>query len=608
MKMTEGDTEAAMKITKDITYIGVNDHVTDLFEGQYKVPGGMSYNSYIITDEKTAVIDTVDIGFTHQWLDNLQTALCGRKPDYLIVQHMEPDHSANIANFLSAYPDTTVVANTKTFAMMESFFDKLDLDGKKLEVSDGGTLSLGSHELTFIFAPMVHWPEVMVTYDSKDKVLFSADGFGKFGALDTEEDWADEARRYYIGIVGKYGAQVQSLLKKAAALDIEIICPLHGPVLKENLGYYLGLYNTWSSYSVESEGVVIAYTSVYGNTKKAVTQLTQKLKEKGCPKVAVYDLARCDMSEAVASAFRYGKLVLATTTYNAGIFPFMRDFIEHLTERGFRSRTVGLVENGSWAPLAAKVMKEMLSQSKDITWLDTTVKIKSAVKKDTLDQIEAMASELCRDYIAQSSDMANKNDLTALFKIGYGLYVVTSNDGKKDNGLIVNTVTQVTNTPNRVAVTINKENYSHHIIKQTGKMNVCCLSVEAPFSVFQSFGFRSGRNVDKFEGCEVLRSDNGLVFLPKYINAFMSLEVEQYVDLDTHGMFICNITEARVISSKETMTYTYYQDNVKPKPDTGNKKGFVCKVCGYVYEGDELPEDFVCPLCKHGAADFEPIK
>ncbi len=596
-----------MKITNDITYIGVNDHTTDLFEGQYRVPNGISYNSYIISDRKIAVLDTVDIGFTHEWLDNLQNALNGRQPDYLIIQHMEPDHSANIVNFLNVYPDTAVVANAKTFAMMEGFFDNLQLEGRRIEVEDGGTLSLGSHELTFVFAPMVHWPEVMVTYDSKDKVLFSADGFGKFGALDVSEDWADEARRYYIGIVGKYGGQVQALLKKAAALDIKMICPLHGPVLKENLGYYLGLYNTWSSYTVESAGVVIAYTSVYGNTKKAVALLAQKLKEKGCPKVEVYDLARCDMSEAVAAAFRYGKLVLATTTYNAGIFPFMRDFIEHLTERNYRARTIGLIENGSWAPLAAKIMKEMLSGSKDITMLDTVVKIKSAVKKENIEQIEAMAAELCRDYIAQSSDMANKNDLTALFKIGYGLYVVTSNDGKKDNGLIVNTVTQVTNTPNRVAVTINKDSYSHHVIKQTGKMNVCCLSVEAPFSVFQNFGFRSGRNTDKFEGWELLRSDNGLVFLPKYINAFMSLEVEQYVDLDTHGMFICSITEARVISSKETMTYTYYQDNVKPKPDTGNKKGFVCKVCGYVYEGDELPEDFVCPLCKHGASDFEPI-
>jgi len=377
-------------------------------------------------------------------------------------------------------------------------------------------------------------------------------------------------------------------------------------VLSENLGYYLDLYNTWSSYGVESEGVVIAYTSVYGNTKKAVEMLEAELKANGCPKVAVNDLARCDMAEAVEDAFRYGKLVLATTTYNADIFPFMKHFIDHLTERNFQNRTVGLIENGSWAPLAAKIMKEKLEGCKNISWLNTTVRIKSAVKKDNMDELEAMANELCMDYIARSDDKANKNDLNALFNIGYGLYVVTSNDGKKDNGLIVNTVTQVTNTPNRVAVTINKDNYSHHIIKQTGKMNVNCLSVDAPFSVFEQFGFKSGRNYDKFAGEEVCRSDNGLVFLPKYINSFMSLEVEDYVDLDTHGMFICSVSEARVINDRETMTYTYYFENVKPKPAT-DKKGFVCKICGYVYEGDTLPDDYICPLCKHGAADFEPL-
>lgn len=600
--------EAAMNITNDIVYVGVNDRSVDLFEGQYKVPNGMCYNSYVIKDEKIAVMDTVDANFTHEWLDNLQNALGNRLPDYLVVQHMEPDHSANIVNFLKVYPNTTVVANAKTFTIMGNFFDGLDLEGRKLVVENGGTLCLGAHTLTFVFAPMVHWPEVMVTYDSKDKVLFSADGFGKFGAMDADEEWDGEARRYYFGIVGKYGAQVQALLKKAAGLDIQVICPLHGPVLSENLSHYLELYNTWSSYSSESEGVVIAYTSVYGNTRKAVNALAEKLKEKGCPKIVVHDLARVpDVSYAVSDAFRYGKLVLATTTYNAELFPFMRSFIDHLTERNFQNRTVGLIENGSWAPLAAKIMKEKLSTCKNITWLENCVKIKSAVKKENISEIDAMSDELCRDYIARSSEKANKNDLTALFKIGYGLYVVTSNDGKKDNGLIVNTVTQVTSTPNRIAVTINKANYSHHVIKQTGKMNVCCLSVEAPFKVFESFGFRSGRNVDKFAGCEPLRSDNGLVFLPKYINAFMSLEVEQYVDLDTHGMFICTVTESRVISSKETMTYTYYQENVKPKPDTENKKGYVCKVCGYVYEGDELPDDFICPLCKHGAADFEKL-
>ena len=384
-----------MKITDTIKYVGVNDHQIDLFEGQYKVPNGMAYNSYVILDEKIAVMDTVDANFTHEWLDNLDQALNGRKPDYLIVQHMEPDHAANVANFLKVYPDTTVVANAKTFNMIRNFFD-LDLEGQKLEVKNGGTLSLGKHNLTFVFAPMVHWPEVMVTYDSTDKVLFSADGFGKFGALDVEEDWDDEARRYFIGIVGKYGPQVQNLLKVAAGLDIQIICPLHGPVLKENLGHYIGLYDTWSSYTPETEGIVIAYTSVYGNTKKAAELLADKLKEKGCPKVVVYDLARDDMSAAVADAFRYSKLVLATLTYNAGIYPFMQDFINRLTERSFQNRTIGLIENGSWAPTAAKVMKGMFEKSKNITWTENNVKVMSAVKEENVKEIEALAEELCK--------------------------------------------------------------------------------------------------------------------------------------------------------------------------------------------------------------------
>ena len=596
-----------MFITNDIKYIGVNDRKIDLFEGQYVVPEGMSYNSYAILDEKIAIMDTVDQNFTHEWLDNIQNTLGGKKPDYLIVQHMEPDHSANIMNFIKAYPDAKIVSSTKAFAMMKNFF-ATDFAERQIVVGEGSTLSLGKHTLAFVTAPMVHWPEVIVTYDTADKVLFSADGFGKFGALDADEDWSCEARRYYIGIVGKYGAQVQTLLKKAANLDIEIICPLHGPVLTENLGYYIGLYDTWSSYQPEEEGIVIAYTSVYGNTKKAVLALADKLKANGCPKVVINDLARCDMAEAVEDAFRYSKLVLATTTYNAEIFPFMREFINHLTERNYSNRTVGLIENGSWAPLAAKVMKGMLEKCKNLTFTDTTVKIMSALNEESSAQLDALAGELCKDYLAHQDATANKNDLTALFNIGYGLYVVTSNDGKKDNGLIVNTVTQVTNTPNRIAVTINKENYSHHIIKQTGKMNINCLTVEAPFAVFEKFGFQSGRNVDKFADCEPLRSDNGLVFLPRYINSFMSLKVEQYVDLDTHGMFICSISEARVISEKETMTYSYYHENVKPKPETDGKKGYVCKICGYVYEGEPLPEDFVCPLCKHGAADFEKIK
>ena len=596
-----------MKITNDIKYIGVNDHRIDLFEGQYKVPRGMSYNSYAIIDEKIAIMDTVDVNFTHEWLDNIEGALGGRAPDYLVVQHMEPDHSANIMNFIKTYPNVTIVASAKAFSMMKNFFGT-DFADHRIVVGEGDTLSLGRHNLTFVTAPMVHWPEVIVTYDLTDKVLFSADGFGKFGALDVNEPWEDEARRYYIGIVGKYGAQVNALLKKAASLDIEMICPLHGPVLKENLGHYIDLYKTWASYEPEDDGIVVAYTSVYGNTKKAVLSLVEMLKKNGAPKVVVHDLARCDMAEAVADAFRYGKLVLATTTYNADIFPFMREYIDHLTERNFSNRTVALIENGSWAPMAAKIMKGMLANSKNITFTDTTVKILSALNEESNAALEALASELCREYLAREDATANKNDLTALFNIGYGLYVVTSNDGKKDNGLIVNTVTQVTNTPNRIAVTINKANYSHHVIKQTGVMNINCLTVDAPFKVFEDFGFRSGRTVDKFADTTPLRSDNGLAFLPRYINSFMSLKVEQYVDLDTHGMFICSVTEARVLSDRETMTYAYYHANVKPKPETEGKKGFVCKVCGYVYEGDTLPDDYICPLCKHGVADFEEIQ
>ena len=383
-----------MFVTEDIRYIGVNDHDVDLFEGQYTVENGMSYNSYVILDEKVAVMDTVDAHFGVEWLQNLETELNGRRPDYLVVQHMEPDHSANIAVFMETYPEAQIVSSAKAFVMMQQFFGT-DFPERKVVVGEGSTLKLGRHTLTFVTAPMVHWPEVIVTYDSTDKVLFSADGFGKFGALDVEEDWADEARRYYIGIVGKYGAQVQALLKKAAALDIAIICPLHGPVLNENLGYYLDKYNTWSSYAVEDEGVVIAYTSVYGHTKEAVEELAEKLNQRGCPNVVVADLARCDMAEAVADAFRYSKLVLATTTYNATIFPHMQSFIDHLTARNYQGRTVGMIENGAWAPMAAKVMKKMLETSKNLTYTDTTVTVKCALNDASRAQIDALADELC---------------------------------------------------------------------------------------------------------------------------------------------------------------------------------------------------------------------
>ena len=597
-----------MNVTKDIRYIGVNDHQVDLFEGQYKVPLGMAYNSYVILDRKIAVMDTVDQKFTRQWLTNPAAELGGRQPDYLVVQHMEPDHSANIKAFMDAYPDAVVVSSAKAFPMMGNFFGT-EFEDRRLVVKEGDALELGEHTLHFVQAPMVHWPEVIMTYDAKDKVLFSADGFGKFGANDVVDPkgWDDEARRYYIGIVGKYGPQVQSVLKKAATLDIQIIAPLHGPVLTENLGHYLKLYQTWSSYGIESDGILVAYTSVYGHTKAAVELLARKLKEKGCPKVVVADLARMDLAECVAYAFQYGRVVLATTTYNAEIYPFMRNYIQHLTERNFQKRTVAFIENGSWAPLAGRIMKCMLEGCKNLTFADTTVHLRGGLNADSEAEIEKLATELCKDYLAQHDETANKSDLTALFKIGYGLYVVTARDGDTDNGCIVNTVTQVTNTPNRIAVCINKANYTHELVQKTGVMNVNCLSVEAPFSVFQHFGFQSGRTVNKFADGTPLRSDNGVIFLDKYINAFMSLKVEQYVDLDTHGMFICTVEEARVLSSKETVTYNYYQANIKPRPDADIKKGWVCKVCGYIYDGEVLPDDYICPLCKHGAADFEQL-
>ncbi len=593
------------KVTDTILYVGANDHEVDLFEGQYVVPNGMAYNSYVILDEKVAVMDTIDASKTAQWLKNVKQALDGRQPDYLVVQHMEPDHAASIEAFVNAYPQVTVVANKKTFVMIGQFFPNLQMQNT-LAVENFGTLSLGKHTLTFAFAPMVHWPEVMMTYDSLDKVLFSADGFGKFGALDAKEDWDDEARRYFIGIVGKYGKQVQNILKVAATLDIQIICPLHGPILTEDLGHYIKLYDLWSSYTPETDGVVIAYTSVYGHTKKAAELLAFQLRKRDVPNVVVHDLARCDMAQAVADAFRYDKLVLATTTYNADVFPYMRTFLDKLTERNFQNRTVAMIENGSWAPTAIKVMKEKLAASKNITYGENNITILSAMNEENEKQIEALAQELAASYTA-ANVQEDFVDPTALFHIGYGLYVVTSNDGKKDNGLIVNTVTQVTNTPNRVAVTVNKLNYSCDVIAKTGKLNISTLSQDAPFAIFERFGFHSGRDTDKLAGFDhVQRAANGLLFLDKYANAFICCKVINQMDLGTHIMFICDVTQCANLSKTETMSYTYYQQNVKPKPDA-QKKGFVCKVCGWVYEGETLPEDLVCPLCKHGAADFEPL-
>ena len=592
------------KVTDSVIYVGANDHDVDLFEGQYVVPNGMAYNSYVINDEKIAVMDTIDRKKTDEWLENLEGAFEGRMPDYLVVQHMEPDHSASIAAFVEKYPEATVVANKKTIKMIGQFFPGLEIKSV-LEVENGDTLELGSHTLTFVFAPMVHWPEVMMTYESSEKILFSADGFGKFGALDADEDWACEARRYYIGIVGKYGPQVQTVLKKAAGLDIEKICPLHGPILTEDLGYYIHLYDLWSGYVPETEGVCICYTSVYGNTKKAVEILADKLEGAGVPNVVVNDLARADMAECVEDAFRYDTLVLATTTYNGEMFPFMKQFIDHLTERNFQKRRVAFIENGSWGPVAGRMMKKCFEKSKELRFAENDVTILSALNDESMAQLDALAEELVADYVpVDVTDV--KLDPTALYKIGYGLYVVTCNDGKKNNGLIVNTVSQVSSNPNRVAVNINKANYSCEVIKNTGVLNVSTLNETAPFQTFEHFGFQSGRNVDKFDK-DVFghweKSSNGLPYLNRYANAYISLKVFDTVDLGSHIMFLCDITESQVINNVDTMTYTYYQNNVKPKP-VEDVKGWVCDICGYIHADEKLPEDFICPLCKHGASDF----
>ena len=595
-------------ITKNIYYVGVNDHDIDLFEGHFDVPLGMAYNSYIIRDEKTVIMDTVDQRKTDEWLANIKSVLGVAAPDYLVVQHMEPDHSASIETFLQKYPDTTVVGNAKTFKMIGQFFPGLEIKNK-LEVKNNDTLSLGAHTLTFVFAPMVHWPEVMMTYESTEKILFSADGFGKFGANDVEdpEGWACEARRYYFGIVGKYGAQVQAVLKKAAALDIQIICPLHGPVLTEDLGYYIGIYDTWSSYLPETDGVCISYTSVYGHTKKAAELLAEQLKAAGVPKVALNDLAREDIYECVEDAFRYDTLVLATTTYNAGIFPYMREFIGHLTERGFQKRRIAFIENGTWAPTATKVMKEMLSGCKNLTYTENNVTIVSALNDESTAALTALAEELASPYEKREVPKAPEKDPTALFKIGYGLYVATAFDGKKQNGQIVNTVSQVASNPEKIAVSLNKANYTAEIVLKTGVMNICTLNEECPFQEFRHFGFQSGRNVDKFaDYAHYAIASNGVAYLTKYANSFISLKVTDKVDMGSHWMFICDITESVVLNNVETMTYSYYQKNVKPKPET-EKKGWVCDICGYIYEGEVLPEDFICPLCKHPASDFSKL-
>ena len=598
-----------MTITKDIRYIGVNDHAVDLFEGQYVVPGGMCYNSYAIVDEKVAIMDTVDRGFTHQWLDNIQNTLGGRKPDYLVVQHMEPDHSANIANFLKVYPEATVVSSAKAF--VKNFFGD-DYADRRMVVGEGDTLCLGKHTLTFVGAPMVHWPEVIVTYDSYDKVLFSADGFGKFGALDVEEDWADEARRYYIGIVGKYGAQVQALLKKAAGLEIEMICPLHGPVWRKDIAWFLDKYIHWATYTPEDDAVVIAYASVYGGTENAANVLAAKLSDLGVRNVQMYDVSVTHPSYILSECFRASHLVFISTTYNAGMFVTMENLVHDIVHHNLQNRTIALMENGSWAPTAAGLMRAEFQKLKNCTILDETVTIKSTLKESQLADVDAMAQAIF-DSMPKPVPAEHKADApvekNAFFSFSYGLFVLTARDGKKDNGCIINTAAQLTDTPKRISIAVNKANFTHDMIRKTGVFNLSMLSTDAPFGLFQHYGFQSGRDVDKFADVKgMARATNGVYYLPYSTNAFVSGKVTQEIDLGTHTLFIADVTEARVLSNAPSMTYSFYFANVKPKPSALKKQtGWVCKICGYVYEGETLPADFICPLCKHGAEDFEKL-
>lgn len=609
-------------VTNDLYWVGGDDRRLAMFEGVYSVPDGVSYNSYLLLDEKTVLFDTVDAAVEKVFSENVEHVLAGRKLDYLVVQHMEPDHSATIRTLMLQHPEAVVVCNKKTEAMMKQFFGA-DFDIKTQIVAEGDVLKTGKHEFTFLMAPMVHWPEVMVTYDLTDKILFSADAFGTFGALngalfadevDFFSDYLKEARRYYTNIVGKYGTQVQALLKKASAVEIEMICPLHGFVWRKNIGDYIVKYQQWSRYEPEVTGVMIAYASVYGNTENAANILACKLRDRGI-KTKMFDVSVTASSEVVAAAFEYSHLVFASTTYNAGIFITMDELLRDLASHNLQNRTVAFMENGSWAATSGKLMKEIIGSLKNMTILEQTVSLKSALSSQQLDDVEALAAAIAdtmpKKFEAQAEEAASAAiDNNAMFKLSYGLFVLTAKDGDKDNGCIINTVTQLTDTPKRITIAVNKQNFTHDMIMKTGMFNVSVLSEEVPFKVFQHFGFQSGRDVDKFADCETeTRSQNGILYIPKYTNAFISAQVIETKDYGTHTLFVADVVQAQVLSEVPSVTYAYYFAHIKPKPAPvdEDKKGFVCKICGYVYEGDELPADFICPLCKHGAEDFEPL-
>jgi len=606
------------KIADDLTWVGADDRRLAMFEGVYSVPGGVSYNSYLLKDEKTVLFDTVDKAVRQRFLENLAHALGGRELDYLVVQHMEPDHSAALRDLVSRYPAMKIVCSAKTLAFMKQFYD-FDIDSRVEIVKENDTLQTGSHTLHFIMVPMVHWPEVMVTYDSADKILFSADAFGCFGALngalfadqvDFTRDYMDEARRYYANIVGKYGAQVTSLLKKAAALEINTICPLHGFVWRRRLDQILAKYALWSAYQPEERGVMIAYASVYGNTENAAELLACRLREKGVPAV-MFDVSVTPAAEIVAAAFRWSHLVFASTTYNAGIFVSMDALLHDLVAHNIQNRTAAVIENGSWAATSGKLIREKLAGCRNINLLEAALSIKSSLKQGQLAEIDAMAEAIAGslpDDGGQARDVNTGVDTKAFHKISYGLYLLSAKENDKDNACVINTAVQVTSSPCRISIAVNKANFTHDMIRRTGEFNLSVLTQRAPFEIFERFGLRSGKDMDKFAGAAYTeRAINGIRYLSKHANALIYAKVIEALDCGTHTLFVADVTEASVLSDEPSVTYEYYLSHIKPKSQPLKRKGFVCKICGYIYEGDTLPDDFICPLCKHGAADFEAI-
>ena len=611
------------KMTDDLYWVGGSDRRLALFENVYPIPNGVSYNAYLLLDEKTVLLDTVDRSIADLFFENVAHVLNGRKLDYVIVNHMEPDHCAVLQDLVLRYPEVRIVCNAKTVTMIRNFFT-FDIDSRAVIVKEMDTLCTGRHTFAFVMAPMVHWPEAMVSYDATTKTLFSADAFGTFGALNGnlyadevnfKTEYLADARRYYTNIVGKYGTQVQALLKKAAAIEIETICPLHGPVWRKDIAWFLDKYVHWATYQPEETAIVIAYASVYGNTENAANILAGMLADKGIRNVKVYDVSATHPSYIVSECFRASHLVFLSTTYNAGMFVNMENLVHDIVHHNLQNRTIALVENGSWAPTAAGLMRAEFQKLKNCTILDEGVSIRSSLKEDQLAQMEALADALVASMPAQKPVPAQEKpaglvEQNAMFSLSYGLFVLTARDGAKDNGCIINTVTQLTDSPKRISIAVNKANLTHDMIVKTGEFNVSVLSNDAPFALFQHYGFQSGRNTDKFAGVQgMARSTNGIYYIPYCTSAFLSAKVTQTVEFETHTLFIADVTEAKLLSNVPSMTYAYYFANVKPKPAVLQKQtGWVCKICGWVYEGEELPPDIVCPLCKHGAADFERLQ